>query len=111
MTPAGILSAYRCVFSVLIVAASVQTLLAEPLHHALLIASVEIAGAVLLLWRRAQWIGATLLLLVFASAQVMAAAAGNYPTRFLQYAFSTLLIVMLDAVLERPSPLPPAPAR
>ena len=109
MTPGRILNAYRLLFSVLIVVASVQTLLAEPLRHAALLAAAEIAGALLLLWRPAQWIGATVLLCVFAGAQVMAAAAGNYPTRFLQYALSTLLIVMLDGLLERRTLSPELP--
>jgi hypothetical protein len=40
-----------------------------------------------------------LLLVVFACAQVISAAAGSYPTRFLQYAASSLLIVAMDRAL------------
>jgi len=64
------------------------------------LAAVEIAGALLLLWRRTQWLGAPLLLVVFAGAQALEAAAGSYPTRFLQYAASTVLIVLLDRSLS-----------
>jgi hypothetical protein len=84
------------VFSSLIVVASVQTLLPAPARPIALLAAVEIAGALLLLARRTQWVGAPLLLAVFACAQVISAAAGDYPTRFAQYAASTVLIVMLD---------------
>ena len=95
MSPGRILLAYRLIFCALIVVASAQTLFAEPGHHVALLATVEIAGAVLLAWQRTQWAGAVLLVLVFAVAQVIAASEGEYPTRFLQYAASTLLIVLL----------------
>lgn len=101
MSAARVLAGYRLIFGVLIIIASVQTLLAaQPDGHAvMLLAAVEIAGALILMWRRAQWLGAGLLLCVFAVAQVMAAMAGEWPTRFLQYAVSTLLIVALDRAL------------
>jgi hypothetical protein len=101
MSPARVLLAYRLIFCGLIVTASAQTLLTEPAHHATLLAAAEIAGALLLLWRRTQGAGAILLLLVFAAAQIMAAGEGEYPTRFLQYAASTLLIVALSRALPR----------
>jgi hypothetical protein len=101
MTPGGILSAYRLAFSVLIVAASVQTLLDAPAHHVILLAAVEVLGALLLLWRRMQWLGLLLLLGVFSCAQVISALEGSYPTRFAQYAASALLIVAMDRVLTR----------
>jgi len=96
VSAAWLLAAYRGVFSSLIVVATVQTLLPVPARHIVLLATVEIAGALLLLVRRTQWFGASLLLAVFACAQVVAAVEGDYPTRFLQYAASTVLIVMLD---------------
>jgi len=77
MSAARILAAYRAIFVALL-------------------AAVEIAGALMLMWRRTQWVGAAALLLVFAGAQVLSAIEGEYPTRFLQYAASTLLIVLLD---------------
>ena len=96
MSAARILAAYRAIFGTLIVVASIQTLVAAPAHHVALLAAVEIAGALMLMWRRTQWVGVAALLLVFAGAQVLSAIEGEYPTRFLQYAASTLLIVLLD---------------
>ena len=101
MTPRRILTAYRLVFSVLIVVASMQTLLDAPAHHVMLLAAAEVLGALLLLWRRVQWLGVSLLLSVFSCAQVISAAEGSYPTRFAQYAASALLIVAMDRVLTR----------
>jgi len=96
-----LLAGYRVAFAALIIIASVQTLLAaQPHGHGvMLLAGVEIAGALSLMWRRTQWLGACLLLGVFGVAQVMHAMAGEWPTRFLQYALSTLLIVALDRAL------------
>jgi len=99
MSAARILAAYRGIFGTLIVVASIQTLVAAPAHHVALPAAVEIAAALMLMWRRTQWVGAAVLLLVFAGAQVLSAIEGEYPTRFLQYAASTLLIVLLDRTL------------
>jgi hypothetical protein len=98
---ARLLAGYRLIFAALIVIASLQTLLAaHPDNHAvMLLAAVEIAAALMLMWRRTQWLGACLLLGVFAAAQVMSVLAGEWPTRFLQYALSTLLIVTLDRAL------------
>ena len=101
MSAARILAAYRAIFSTLIVVASIQTLMAAPVHHIALLAAVEIAAALMLMWRRAQWVGAAVLLLVFAAAQMMSAVDGEYPTRFLQYAASALLIVLLDRTLAQ----------
>jgi len=81
--------------------ASIQTLVAAPVHQVALLAAVEIAGALMLMWRRTQWVSAAVLLLVFAGAQVLAAIDGEYPTRFLQYAASALLIVLLDRTLSQ----------
>jgi hypothetical protein len=101
VSAARVLAGYRLIFAALIVIASLQTLLAaQPDSHAVMpLAAAEIAGALILLWRRTQWLGACLLLGVFAAAQVMSVLAGEWPTRFLQYALSTLLIVMLDRAL------------
>ncbi len=100
MSAARILAAYRVIFGALIVVASLQTLAARPAHHVVLLAAAEIAGALMLLWRRAQWVGAALLLVVFSGAQVMSAFEGEYPMRFLQYVASTVLIVILDRTLS-----------
>jgi hypothetical protein len=104
MSAARILAAYRAIFVTLIVVASVKTLIAERSHHIVLLAAAEIAGALLLMRRRAQWVGAALLLAVFACAQVISAVEGDYPTRFLQYAASTILIVMMDRMLSQTRP-------
>ena len=94
------LAAYRLIFSALLIVASVQTLLAAGGHRAVvLLAATEIAGALILCWRRAQWLGAGVLLLVFACAQVLSALQGVWPTRFLLYAASALLIVTMDRAL------------
>jgi hypothetical protein len=94
------LAAYRLIFSVLIAVASLQTLLAAQGDHAVvLLAGTEIAGALILCWRRAQWLGAGVLLIVFACAQLLSALHGEWPTRFLLYAASALLIVTMDRAL------------
>jgi hypothetical protein len=49
--------------------------------------------------------GAGLLLLVFAAAQVLSAAMGEWSTRFLLYAASTLVIVLLDSRVSAPAAL------
>jgi hypothetical protein len=97
-----ILAAYRLLYCALIVVASVQTLIDLPGHHVTLLAAVEIAAALLLMWHRTQWPGAAVLLAVFAGAQAIAASEGQYPTRFLQYAASALLIVGLHRALAEP---------
>jgi hypothetical protein len=94
------LAAYRLIFSALITVASLQTLLAARGDRAVtLLAGTEIAGALLLCWRRTQWLGAGLLLIVFACAQALSALQGDWPTRFLLYAASALLIVTMDRAL------------
>jgi hypothetical protein len=97
-----LLTLYRLTFSTLILIASVQTLLAaHGEHHTMLLAGTEIAGALILCWRHTQWLGAALLLLVFGCAQLLSAMQGEWPTRFLLYAASALLIVMMDLTLAR----------
>ena len=104
MSAARVLAAYRVIFCALIVVASIQTLTERPAHHVVLLAAVEIVGALLLMWRRAEWVGAAVLLVVFACAQVISAIEGEYPIRFIQYATSTVLIVLLDRTLSRGQP-------
>ena len=107
MNAASILSGYRYLYCALIATASVQTLLA-PEHeagHVGLLACAEIAGALLLLGRRTQWLGAWLLLLVFSCAQLVAARASAWPVRFALYAASAFLIVLLDPRLRAGTPL------
>jgi hypothetical protein len=92
-----ILLLYRGVFVALLTLASLQTLaLGAAGHgHAVPLAGVELAGALALLWRPTELLGGTLLLMAFAAAQVLAAGVGLWPTQFLQYAASTLLILLL----------------
>lgn len=101
MSVVRILSAYRLIFCALILVASIQTLAQESGLHVAVLASVEVAGALMLAWRRTQWFGAALLLVVFAGAQMISAFEGEYPTRFLQFGASTILIVLLDRVLPQ----------
>jgi len=101
MSAARILAAYRAAFVALILAASVEALLArhEGGHNIVLLAAAEIVGAAALLSRRTQLPGACLLLGVFAVAQVLSALEGRWPTQFLQYAASTIFIVALDRAI------------
>jgi hypothetical protein len=100
MSSERVLTAYRLTFVALIIVSSVQTIMTAAEgghgHHASVLAVAEIAGAATLAWPRTQLYGASLLLLVFTVAQVLSAAMGEWTTRFLQYAASTLLIVVLD---------------
>jgi hypothetical protein len=112
MSARSLLGAYRLCYCLLILIASIQTLAAEGAAdpHVVPLATAEIAGALLLLVPRTQWLGLTLLLGVFACAQVLAALSAAWPTRFLQYAASALLIVLLDRTLRAGRATPPAPA-
>ena len=103
MNAPRILAAYRLVFVALIIIASAQTFYSAHLesHAVALLASIEIIAAIGLSVRRTQWLGAWLLLAVFACAQLLSALHGEWPTRFLQYAASALLIVTLDRALFR----------
>ena len=100
MSARRLLESYRLIFAGLILVASVQTLVSEhAVPHVVPLAATEVLGALLLCARRTQWVGLALLLLVFAGAQLLAALAGDWPTRFLQYAASALLIVLMDRAL------------
>ena len=96
MTPDRILQSYRLVFSALILIASLQTLLAVPRDpHHVVVATVEIVGALLFMRRRTQAAGAVALLFTFLLAQGMAVAKGYWHTQYLQYVASTMLILLL----------------
>ena len=100
MSARRVLTVYRLIFIALITVSSVQTLLAAHGEHAVeRLAVSEIAGALMLCWHRTQWFGAGLLLIVFACAQLLSAMQGEWPTRFLLYAASALLIVTMDRTL------------
>ena len=100
MSARRVLTVYRLIFITLITVSSVQTLLAAHGEHAVvLLTGTEIAGALMICWHRTQWLGAGLLLIVFACAQLLSAMQGEWPTRFLLYAASALLIVTMDRTL------------
>lgn len=101
MNPLRILTVYRWTFVALIVAASIAAIFAADMHagHALLLATAEISGALLLGIRRTQIYGAALLMLVLVAAQVLSALQGSWSTHLPQYAASTLFIVLLDRAL------------
>lgn len=99
MSAVRVLALYRLTFSTLLIVASVQTILTAPSEHVVLLGGSEIAGALILCWRRIQWLGASLLVTVFACAQLMSAFEGEWPTRFVLYASSALLIVAMDRAL------------
>ena len=98
MSPGRILALYRFAFAALIIVASLQAVVAghEGAHQIVPLASAEIAGALLLSWRRTQEAGACLLLGVLIWAQGLSVLDGKWPTHFLQYAASTILIVALE---------------
>jgi hypothetical protein len=102
MNARRILGLYRWSFVTLIVVASAQALLLghEGGHDIRPLAAAELAGALLLISRGTQRVGALLLLCVFAAAQVISVAQGYWPTQFLQYACSVGCIVMLDRALS-----------
>lgn len=103
MKPATTLTAYRWIFAVLLVVASAQVLGAaqgRPLHlHATVLALAELVGALMLVWRRTLRVGASLLLVVFAAGVVISTLGHSWPTHLLQYAASTVLIILLDGAL------------
>jgi hypothetical protein len=98
MTAGTILKAYRLVFAGLIGVSSAQALVTAPehLHHAFILGAIEILGASLLVVGRTQLIGAGVLVCVFALAQgLCVVTTGRWQTQYLQYAASTLVIVLL----------------
>lgn len=109
MSIARLVCGYRLLYAALIVVASVQTLwAAQGVPHVVPLAAAEIAGALLIAWRPTQVPGLAILLGVFAAAQAMEALHGSWPVRFLLYAASALLIVLIDRAL-RAAPAPAAP--
>jgi hypothetical protein len=101
MSPSRILGLYRLVFVTLIIIASAQALVMahEVAHHVAPLATAEIAGALMLSWRKTQLAGAGLLVCVFAGAEAVSIVQGIWPTHFLQYAACAICIVMLDRTI------------
>lgn len=97
------LEIYCASFVALLVFASAEAVLAghESGSHIVPLAAAEIVGALALLSRHTRLTGACVLLAVFAFAQVLSALAGHWPTQFLQYAASTLLILALGRALTK----------
>jgi hypothetical protein len=106
MSSERVLTIYRLTFVALIIVSSVETIMTATGrghgYHALVLAMAEVTGATALGWRRTQLFGAGLLLFVFAAAQLFSAVMGEWTTRFLQYAASTVVIVLLDIGIHRP---------
>ena len=98
MSTTSLVRMYRYVFAGLLLIATIQTLLVE--HDAIALAAIEIVAILLFLWRRTELFGAGLLLAVFAFAQALTVAHGQWPTHLLQYAATTIFIVLLDRSLR-----------
>jgi hypothetical protein len=101
----SLLLAYRYLFGGLLLVGGLQALLAPAHAHAAALGAAEAAGALLLMVRGTQWLGAWLLLVVLSCASIAAALASELSTRFAVYAASAFLIVLLDRALrtERPA--------
>jgi hypothetical protein len=98
MNPKRAVATYAIIFSMFIVWASARTA-TNPGPHGLSIrylAGVEIAGAILFLWRKTRPLGLGILLVVFAIAAVIEAHLHEWPVRFVFYAASALLVQYLS---------------
>lgn len=100
MSVATLLSWYRITFVVLLLVASVLTMVDHD-HHGALLTAMEIVGALAFMWRRSQYIGAAILLGVFAFAAFLAIGQGWWATHLVQYAASVLFITAIDHKLSR----------
>ena len=74
MSAVAIVRMYRFVFAGLLAVATVQTMFAE--HDAMVLAAIELVAILLFLWRRTELLGAGLLVVLFAFAEVLTAAHG-----------------------------------
>ena len=106
MSAPRILAGYRYLFCALLVVASVQALMTPAAQHAhaVPLAAAVASGALLLLGRTTQWLGAWMLCAVFSCAQIAAARASEWPVRFVLYAACAFLIALLDDALRRGPP-------
>jgi hypothetical protein len=95
MSQVVLIRVYRCVFAALMVVASLQAFLTKA-HHTAVLAPLEICGALLFLWQRTRIAGGTVLLLVFALAGTITITHSQWPTHLLQYAASTIFLVLID---------------
>src|ERR1700753_780698 len=95
MRAAQTLAVYRWVFVILILVASLRVLAAvhAVTGHAFLLSLAETAGALLLTWRKTQLLGASLLVAVFAVAEVLSALEGVWAVSYLLYAAAAVFIV------------------
>jgi len=97
-----ILGVYRAIFVAVIVALSIQTMtyakgLAD--HHFWL-AAIEIVASLLLLVRRTQRVGLSLLLAVFSVAIVLNLVSGGLPFGLVLFGASAVTIVLLDGAIR-----------
>lgn len=100
MTTATLLNSYRIVVAALLLLSSGLTIAGSE-HHAMALATVEIAGTALFAWRRCQYAGAAILLSVFVFAEFVSIGPGHVPTYFLQYAAAVVFVVVMDRQLAR----------
>jgi|SRR5579871_1656972 len=104
MSTSRALLVFRTVFVAFIVFASARALLvvdafANSAHiarpHLIALACVEILAAIALLWERTELAAAGVLLLVFGTAAVLDATAGDIPIRYAYYSATALFVVFL----------------
>ena len=97
------LAVFRAIYVAFIVTASLATLLREkapgqPAHagfsHLTILASVEIAAALLFLFRRSEIWACAILLAVYAIATAISVTLGDWSLRFLYYGATAVFIVI-----------------
>jgi hypothetical protein len=99
LNPKRAVATYAIIFSMFIVWASARTAF-HPGPHGIAIrylAGIEIAGALLFIWRKTRPLGLPILLMVFAIAAGIEAYLHEWPVRFVFYAASALLVQYLSA--------------
>jgi len=93
------LAIYRFLYVAFIILASIATLVqAQDRQYPALefLAGLEIAAALLFLFRRSQLLGASLLAVIFVVAFIGDLAAGGMPARFVLYLGTAIFILYLD---------------
>jgi hypothetical protein len=92
------LATYRAIYAACIIALSVRTASGATglSDHHFWLAGIEIVGALLLVWRRAQRIGLAVLLVVYAIAAGHDLLTGGIPIALVLFGASAAAIVQLD---------------